>query len=103
MMAQGVKLQVGGGADGSGRNAHDFYVVQKNEVRGIIKLVNVWHAIGHRVSFFPLIFGALNLHWNIERRSYNFARLYMDKYAVWSFCEGCLRHGSIVKWHQCYP
>ncbi|KAF8220967.1 hypothetical protein L208DRAFT_1382457 [Tricholoma matsutake] len=39
MMAQGVKLQVGGGADGS---------VQKNEVRGIIKLVNVWHAIGHR-------------------------------------------------------
>ncbi|KAF8220968.1 hypothetical protein L208DRAFT_1061082, partial [Tricholoma matsutake] len=50
MMAQGVKLQVGGGADGSGRNAHDFYVVQKNEVRGIIKLVNVWHAIGHRVK-----------------------------------------------------
>jgi hypothetical protein len=44
-----VHLEVGGGADASGRNAAS-YVHCEGELSGIIKLVLLWHAIGHTVS-----------------------------------------------------
>jgi hypothetical protein len=51
-MGNAVKLQRGGGADQSGRNSCESYVIREGELAGIIKLVTVWHAIGHSVSFF---------------------------------------------------
>jgi hypothetical protein len=48
-MAKGVKLKVGGGADAKGRNGRHSYVRRSGEVVGIIKLVKLWHAIGHSV------------------------------------------------------
>jgi hypothetical protein len=51
-MSKEVKLQVGGGADGTGRNCAKSYLKRKNEVAGIIKLVKLWHAIGHTASTF---------------------------------------------------
>lgn len=47
-----VKLEIGGGADGLGRNTQDSYVIRKGEISGIIKLVLLWHPIGHSVSTF---------------------------------------------------
>jgi hypothetical protein len=51
-MGKAVKLQTGGGADQNGRNTLESYVVRGGELAGIIKLVTVWHAIGHSVSLF---------------------------------------------------
>lgn len=49
-MGKAVKLDVGGGADACGRNTEESYVKRAREMRGIIKLVLLWHAIGHTVS-----------------------------------------------------
>jgi hypothetical protein len=50
VLGKTVRLEVGGGADASGRNAASSYVHRKGELSGIIKLVLLWHAIGHKVS-----------------------------------------------------
>lgn len=49
-MGKLVKLELGGGADGSRRNAKASYRIRKGELSGIIKLVMLWHAIGHPVG-----------------------------------------------------
>lgn len=54
-MGKHVKLELGGGADRSGRNAKKSYRIRRGELSGIIKLVLLWHAIGHPVSFIPHI------------------------------------------------
>lgn len=51
-LGKNVRLELGGGADGSGRNAKASYRVRRGELAGIIKLVVLWHAIGHSVSYF---------------------------------------------------
>lgn len=48
-MGQNVKLTISG-ADTSGRNAPESYVERDGELVGCIKLVKLWHAIGHTVS-----------------------------------------------------
>lgn len=50
-MGKVVKLELGGGADGSGRNTKESYRTRPGELSGIIKLVMLWHAIGHPVRF----------------------------------------------------
>ncbi|TFK64804.1 hypothetical protein BDN72DRAFT_774126 [Pluteus cervinus] len=44
-----VKLDTGG-ADAKGRNSASSYVAENDEKVGCLKLVKVWHAIGHTVS-----------------------------------------------------
>lgn len=39
-------------ADKKKRDKKTSYVKKKNEFTGIIKLVNGWHAIGHKVSIY---------------------------------------------------
>lgn len=48
-LGQNVKLEVGTGADGSGRNCADSYVYHDEELVGLVKLVSAWHGIGHTV------------------------------------------------------
>lgn len=50
-MGRVVKLELGGGADCSGRNTKESYCTRPGELTGIIKLVMLWHAIGHSVRF----------------------------------------------------
>lgn len=50
IMGRTVHLEVGGGADNQGRNTQESYVIRKGEISGIIKLVLLWHPIGHSVS-----------------------------------------------------
>lgn len=50
-MGKVVKLELGGGADASGRNTKASYRTRPGELTGIIKLVMLWHAIGHPVRF----------------------------------------------------
>lgn len=50
-MGRCVKLELGGGADGSGRNTKKSYRIRRHELSGILKLVLLWHAIGHPVRF----------------------------------------------------
>jgi hypothetical protein len=52
-MGQNVKLTIGG-ADLSGRNAPESYVERDGELVGCIKLVKLWHGIGHTVR--PKVF-----------------------------------------------
>jgi hypothetical protein len=40
---------VGGGADVKRRNGRHSYVRRSGEIVGIIKLVKLWHVIGHSV------------------------------------------------------
>jgi len=47
-MGQNVKLTISG-ADLGGRNAAESYVKREGELVGCIKLVKLWHAIGHTV------------------------------------------------------
>lgn len=47
-MGETVKLTIDG-ADLNGRNSADSYVVREGELVGCIKLVKLWHAIGHTV------------------------------------------------------
>lgn len=47
-MGQNVKLTISG-ADLKGRNAAQSYVQRDGELVGCIKLVKLWHAIGHTV------------------------------------------------------
>jgi hypothetical protein len=51
-----VKLKTGGGADSNGRNCENSYIKREGELSGLIKLVLLWHAIGHPVSYFILLF-----------------------------------------------
>lgn len=48
-MGRSVELELGGGADGKGRNTESSYLHRKGELAGILKLVLLWHAIGHPV------------------------------------------------------
>jgi hypothetical protein len=45
-----VKLHIGKGADAKGRNSKESYVQHEGQLSGLIKLVLMWHAIGHPVS-----------------------------------------------------
>ena len=47
-MGKSVKLTISG-ADLNGRNAVESYVEREGELVGCIKLVKLWHAIGHTV------------------------------------------------------
>jgi len=47
-MGQNVKLTISG-ADLKGRNTAQSYVQRDGELVGCIKLVKLWHAIGHTV------------------------------------------------------
>lgn len=47
-MGHNVKLNISG-ADINGRNAAKSYVERDGELVGCIKLVKLWHAIGHTV------------------------------------------------------
>lgn len=49
-LGNNVQLEVGTGADGSGRNSADSYVYHEQELVGLVKLVSAWHGIGHTVS-----------------------------------------------------
>jgi hypothetical protein len=53
-MGQNVKLAIGG-ADLNGRNAAESYIKREGELVGCIKLVKLWHAIGHsvRIVYIP--------------------------------------------------
>jgi hypothetical protein len=51
-----VNLKTGGGADGNGRNSAKSYIKRKGELLGLIKLVLLWHAIGHPVSAYNSTF-----------------------------------------------
>lgn len=52
LLGKTIPLEVGKGADGKGRNAESSYIKRKGELVGIIKLVLLWHAIGHTVGYF---------------------------------------------------
>lgn len=54
-MGRNVKLSIGG-ADMNGRNAAESYVEREGELVGCIKLVKLWHAIGHTVSIMAILF-----------------------------------------------
>lgn len=54
-MGRNVKLTIGG-ADLNGRNAPDSYMKRKGELVGCIKLVKLWHAIGHTVRIFDILY-----------------------------------------------
>ena len=47
-MGHNVKLSISG-ADLNSRNAAESYVERDGELVGCIKLVKLWHAIGHTV------------------------------------------------------
>jgi hypothetical protein len=49
-MGSSVKLTISG-ADLNGRNVADSYLEREGELKGCIKLVKIWHAIGHTVCF----------------------------------------------------
>jgi len=50
VLSNTVCLELGGGADASSCNTASSYVHHEGELSGIIKLVLLWHAIGHKVS-----------------------------------------------------
>lgn len=54
-MGRNVKLSISG-ADLKGRNAVESYVQRDNELVGCIKLVKLWHAIGHTVRLVVIIY-----------------------------------------------
>ena len=54
-MGQNVKLTIGG-ADINGWNTTDSYVNREGELVGCIKLVKLWHAIGHTVRIADIIY-----------------------------------------------
>jgi hypothetical protein len=54
-MGLNVNLTIGG-ADLNGRNAADSYVNRKGELVGCIKLVKLWHAIGHTVRIVNFLY-----------------------------------------------
>jgi hypothetical protein len=54
-MGRNVKLTIGG-ADLNGRNAADSYVDREGELVGCIKLVKLWHAIGHTVRNVDILY-----------------------------------------------
>lgn len=54
-MGQNVNLTIGG-ADLNGRNAAQSYVEREGELKGCIKLVKLWHAIGHTVRIVIIIY-----------------------------------------------
>ena len=47
-MGRNVKLTISG-ADLNGRNSIESYLERDGELVGCIKLVKLWHAIGHTV------------------------------------------------------
>jgi hypothetical protein len=54
-MGKNVKLTIGG-ADLNGRNNAQSYVKRKGELVGCIKLVKLWHAIGHTVRIVVILY-----------------------------------------------
>ena len=54
-MGRNVKLSISG-ADLKGRNAVESYVQRDNELMGCIKLVKLWHAIGHTVRLVVILY-----------------------------------------------
>lgn len=54
-MGKSVKLTISG-ADLNGRNAAESYVEREGELVGCIKLVKLWHAIGHTVRIVDIIY-----------------------------------------------
>ena len=55
-MGRNVTLTIGG-ADKKGRNAAESYVKREGELVGCIKLVKIWHAIGHTVRIVDIPYG----------------------------------------------
>ena len=54
-MGRNVKLAISG-ADLMGRNAAESYVERDGELVGCIKLVKLWHAIGHTVCLMVILY-----------------------------------------------
>lgn len=58
-MGQKINLKIGG-ADGNGRNSAESYVEREGELVGCIKLVKLWHAIGHTVRIVVILYDLLS-------------------------------------------
>jgi len=54
-MGRNVKLAISG-ADLNGRNSAESYVDREGELVGCIKLVKLWHAIGHTVCIVDILY-----------------------------------------------
>lgn len=48
--AKDVKMRVGGGADGKGRNSKDAFIERDGQVMGSYQLAQFWQPVGRTVS-----------------------------------------------------